>query len=195
MGTPVVLPASSSRCRRMSRGNLTITVARKPTVGTVVSNALTWGTGAINIDACRIGTSDKVTLHPNSTVRERGVRRMYDGGDIAPITEEHQTAGQALGRWPANLILVHNAGCLKSGTKRVAATSAGGHRTAVRRSGVHSEAGGHQRIGTLQPVTGFGDEDGLETVDAWECEPTCPCRLLDEPSGVLVSGTGAAQRH
>lgn len=35
-----------------------IVLARKPLIGTVAANVLTHGTGAINVDACRIGTSD-----------------------------------------------------------------------------------------------------------------------------------------
>ena len=35
-----------------------IVVARKPLAGTVAQNVLTHGTGAINVDACRIVTGD-----------------------------------------------------------------------------------------------------------------------------------------
>lgn len=40
-----------------------ITVARKPLKGTVAANVLEWGTGAINIDGCRVegGESDGIT--------------------------------------------------------------------------------------------------------------------------------------
>src|SRR4030095_6877869 len=34
-----------------------IIMARKPLVGTVSQNVLAWGTGGINVDACRIGTN------------------------------------------------------------------------------------------------------------------------------------------
>ena len=33
----------------------TVTVARKPLIGTVAENVLTHGTGAINVDGCRVG--------------------------------------------------------------------------------------------------------------------------------------------
>lgn len=32
-----------------------ITVARKPLIGTVAENVLTWGTGGVNVDGCRVG--------------------------------------------------------------------------------------------------------------------------------------------
>jgi site-specific DNA-methyltransferase (adenine-specific) len=35
-----------------------ITVARKPLVGTVAANVLEYGTGAINVDGCRVGNAD-----------------------------------------------------------------------------------------------------------------------------------------
>ena len=41
-----------------------ITVARKPVEGTVAENVLKWGTGAINIDGCRVGTKE-ISVHYN----------------------------------------------------------------------------------------------------------------------------------
>ena len=35
---------------------------------------------------------------------------------------------------------------------------------------------------------GHGDEDGLETLDNWQCQPGCPVAALDEQSGSLTSG-------
>lgn len=51
-----------------------IVVARKPLAGTVAANVLEHGTGALNIDACRIPTGDK--LGGGSTTRGQ---RMKDG--------------------------------------------------------------------------------------------------------------------
>jgi hypothetical protein len=39
-----------------------ITVARKPLEGTVAQNVLEWGTGAINIDGCRVGSEQTITI-------------------------------------------------------------------------------------------------------------------------------------
>jgi site-specific DNA-methyltransferase (adenine-specific) len=70
-----------------------ITVARKP-LGekTVVANVLKHGTGAINVDGCRVGAE---TLPAQS----RGVSKIgtFEGAD-GNITPERD------GRWPANLI-------------------------------------------------------------------------------------------
>lgn len=73
-----------------------ITVARKPFKGTVAANVLEWGTGAINIDGCRIGGT--VETWPKS--------RSYAPGQIQPggKGETQSTGKPPSGRWPANLI-------------------------------------------------------------------------------------------
>jgi len=77
-----------------------VTVARKPFDTTVAENVLTHGTGGLNIDGCRVATSDVVTNHARSDASAVS-KGIY--GDSAG-QETHQTDGQKLGRWPANLI-------------------------------------------------------------------------------------------
>ena len=77
-----------------------IVVARKPLIGTVANNVLTYGTGAINIDGSRVGTAEVITNHSRSA--ESAVSKGKYGDSSAQ--ETHQTAGQTLGRWPANVI-------------------------------------------------------------------------------------------
>jgi site-specific DNA-methyltransferase (adenine-specific) len=74
-----------------------IVVARKPLIGTVAENVLTHGTGGLNIDASRIGT----------TVETWPASRSYAAGQMQPGHEgQTQSTGEAPnGRWPANLIL------------------------------------------------------------------------------------------
>ena len=72
-----------------------IVVARKPLIGTVANNVLTYGTGAINIDGSRVGTDggtarDGLATEPN----EAGWANMKGHG-IAELNA---------GRWPANVI-------------------------------------------------------------------------------------------
>ena len=77
-----------------------VTVARKPFDTTVAENVLTHGTGGLNIDGCRVATSDVVTNHKVSA--EAAISKgIYGDGSGR---ETHQTDGQKLGRWPANLI-------------------------------------------------------------------------------------------
>ena len=72
-----------------------IVMARKPLEGGVAENVIKHGTGAINIDGCRIETEDK-TQRVNKGV-EWGVRYDKSGNDPKDY-------GSALGRFPANLI-------------------------------------------------------------------------------------------
>ena len=74
-----------------------VVVARKPLAGTVAANVLAHGTGALNIDGCRIEGEPWTPVAPNIGGRSGGVMgkpREHPGG------EPH-----AGGRWPANVIL------------------------------------------------------------------------------------------
>ena len=72
-----------------------ITVARKPLVGTVAANVLEHGTGALNIDACRVGTDD------TRSVASKSALGLINDDAWQP---REVMAGSACGRWPANLI-------------------------------------------------------------------------------------------
>ncbi|WP_100460804.1 DNA-methyltransferase [Mycobacteroides abscessus] len=110
-----------------------IVVARKPLAGTVAANVLEHGTGALNIDACRIPTGDK--LGGGSTTRGQRMkdgwhRPWMDDPDMVAANAERSRASVArseeLGRWPTNVVLdEHQAealdrrtGVLHSGTMR-----------------------------------------------------------------------------
>lgn len=73
-----------------------ITVARKPLKGTVAANVLEWGTGAINIDGCRVG-SDVVGWAGAASFKNTHAASQYGG---MPVGEARPVEG----RWPANLI-------------------------------------------------------------------------------------------
>lgn len=80
-----------------------IVVARKPVQGTVAENVLKYGTGAINIDATRIGTGTgekRIVNYPDI----RGNNYGQDNEAYADRkTVEREIVDQ--GRWPANIIL------------------------------------------------------------------------------------------
>lgn len=75
-----------------------IILARKPLSGTVAANVLEHGTGALNVDGCRIPASDGVPLFGNG--RRNAVSAFSDGLGCDGRTGEIST----IGRWPANLI-------------------------------------------------------------------------------------------
>ncbi|HHQ4199656.1 TPA: DNA-methyltransferase [Pseudomonas aeruginosa] len=73
-----------------------ITVARKPLVGTVAANVLAHGTGALNIDGCRIPSEP---MPPNTGAGGLPRRREDEQRGPGAVSQPH-----AGGRWPANLI-------------------------------------------------------------------------------------------
>lgn len=81
-----------------------ITVARKPIIGTVVDNVLTHGTGAINIDGCRVSFSK------NDDARISKNYAHKSSPQFDPINGKLNSIGEEIalykdsGRWPANFI-------------------------------------------------------------------------------------------
>ena len=74
-----------------------ICMARKLLVGTVASNVLTHGTGAINVDGCRVGTEGGGT---NCTNRDDRGNCLGHGGEWNTTHGPNNRGG----RWPANFI-------------------------------------------------------------------------------------------
>lgn len=74
-----------------------IVLARKPLAGTVVGNVLAHGTGALNIDGCRVDSGD---IWGSSGVDSGGksVAVLGDG-----LNNSGRSGAHALGRWPANV--------------------------------------------------------------------------------------------
>jgi len=82
-----------------------IVVARKPITQTVAKNVLEYGTGALNIDGCRVEhvTVDGGSLATNPHLRSK--IKGGNGGNIFPTETESRIVNVSpLGRWPANVI-------------------------------------------------------------------------------------------
>lgn len=79
-----------------------ITVARKPLAGTVEANWREHGTGALNIDGCRVETDENLNGGAYAKERQDSASEWAKSGSL------HKTTGQEFvqpaGRWPANLI-------------------------------------------------------------------------------------------
>jgi len=79
-----------------------IVVARKPLTGTVAANVLAHGTGALNIDGCRIETTENLNGGAYAkTTKSDGVSQSMAGPLGNAVNREF---AQPAGRWPANLI-------------------------------------------------------------------------------------------
>jgi site-specific DNA-methyltransferase (adenine-specific) len=81
-----------------------ITMARKPFKGTVADNVQAYGTGAINIDGCRIACDDgfeKAWDRPISTnIGAKGGKFISEGVQHKVDLSEYKPSG----RWPANVL-------------------------------------------------------------------------------------------
>jgi DNA modification methylase len=87
-----------------------IVMARKPLEGTVAANVLKWGTGAINVDACRVpGDNPSVERRKGTfTATTEKAHESEAKGRIqnraSAEAYKTQRPGELLGRWPANFI-------------------------------------------------------------------------------------------
>ena len=72
-----------------------ITVARKPFKGNVAANVQAWGTGAVNVDGCRVGDGCDRTAGAESGDKPSLYADGFHGERMSRLTG---------GRWPANLI-------------------------------------------------------------------------------------------
>lgn len=78
-----------------------IILARKPlSEKTVASNVLKHGTGAINVDACRVGVRTENESGWSKTGSEESVNRAMSGKNYTRLPKNEI----GLGRWPANVI-------------------------------------------------------------------------------------------
>lgn len=80
-------------------------VARKPLEGTVASNVLAWGTGALNIDACRV--EGEFTSGWSKSGSKASENDSMSGPNYARDPKPDNPAG----RWPANVVLGHTPDC------------------------------------------------------------------------------------
>jgi len=150
-------------------------------MGTVANNALAHGAGALNIDACRIGsflnTTPSGVDRRNAALAEMGYRpNPYQMGVRVPECPP--------GRWPANLILSHLPECKQVGRKVV---KSNGHFPASRGPGGLSTSG---HVGQNDLVE---SRSSTETIPDWQCIEGCPVKIMDEQSGERpgFSGGGA----
>ena len=78
-----------------------ITVARKPLADTVAANVLVHGTGALNIDACRVTPTGEGRDRSDEDSQEK---RYANSGSTKFSAKPGVRGGDPLGRWPANLV-------------------------------------------------------------------------------------------
>ncbi len=80
-----------------------ITMARKPFASTVAANVLAHGTGALNIDGCRVAVDVNADASQLRTM-QRSQRAGADGWGMSTVSGDTPQVVRADGRWPANII-------------------------------------------------------------------------------------------
>ena len=91
-------------------------LARKPIADTVAANVIAHGTGALNVDGCRVACKGgspsaerRLAALASGAARSNGAGGIVDRTLLKRRTE--QRAGESLGRWPANVVLSHAETC------------------------------------------------------------------------------------
>ena len=127
-----------------------VVVARKPLAGTVAANVLAHGTGALNVDACRVGSPSEVMPQVRPTTDTGG--GSWPKGEHVPF---HYPPGGG-GRWPANVVLDDTAAAeldRQSGTL-TSGVLAAHHKRAPKSAGILGA------YGSAEGERGFGDQGG-----------------------------------
>jgi site-specific DNA-methyltransferase (adenine-specific) len=183
-----------------------IVVARKPFTGPVARNVLTHGTGAMNIDGCRVdatGRPLRVSLGKDTPGKSTYGSNGPGGGSRAVGTTD-------VGRWPPNLVLGEQAaaeldrqsGVSVSRAGKPRASAAPGDGWGMTHTGAeYADTGGASRFFPVFKYTakaGSAERPRLDDGTSWPTVKPLPlirwlCRLVTPPGGKvldLFAGTG-----
>lgn len=153
-----------------------ITVARKPLIGTVAENVLRNGTGALNIDGCRVGNE----VLPAMTAGQAKMGTFERGVMVTP---------ERTGRWPANLI--------HDGSEEVSRLMTGGEARffyTAKASKDDRDEGLEQAQAKVIAGVGALRDGGRESQPRANVHPTVKptdlmrylCRLVTPPGGTIL---------
>jgi hypothetical protein len=105
-----------------------IVLARKPlSEPTVAANVLKWGTGALNVDGCRVEVTDDAYARNCAGDRGHADNRKRD-----LAFKMGSGSASDVGRWPANLVLDEEAAALLDAQSGVSKSSGGVNNTGLR---------------------------------------------------------------
>jgi hypothetical protein len=158
-----------------------ILVRRPLSEKTVAANVLKHGTGALNIDACRVNSKPRTT-HAVGNIQGTAPQPMSWGE-----ATKHAVPG-AQGRFPANLILSHQDDCELVGMKKVKTSQL---LTTHKLAESDNQAMSGKNY-ARSPRKDWG-ADGTETVESWKCSEGCAVAELDRQSGTLKTNPGTAR--
>jgi len=85
-----------------------IVLARKPLAGTVATNVVELGTGALNVEGCRTGAGQDYRNKCSSVV---GLGSNRNGDAYGEWTGVREDSAHEAGRWPTNVLIGHGPDC------------------------------------------------------------------------------------
>jgi site-specific DNA-methyltransferase (adenine-specific) len=142
-----------------------VLVFRKPLEGTVAENFLKHGTGALNIDGCRVKHSSPEDFEKHKAgvdaIKARGGSMKDSWKNSSDLSGANDVT--SAGRWPPNLILEHAPWCRRVKNLPVPEVD----------PGLPEDLG--KAIQTI--------EEGDAELGIWECVEGCPVKALNEQSG------------
>lgn len=191
-----------------------IALARKPLDGTLAENLLKWGTGALNVDGCRVAHAGAADLAAHeaqvAAIKARGGSMDESWKNSSDLSGANEVNSK--GRWPTNVLLVHHPDCKRVGATEVSANPTwdtpnrktepsaftGKKVSRVRHAnGRDGEPSAERRYDdkgstNFAPLPG-ARRDATESVDVWECVDSCPVHQLNAQGGERTSGAWTGQ--
>jgi site-specific DNA-methyltransferase (adenine-specific) len=170
-----------------------ITMARKPLTGTVAANVLEHGTGALNVDGCRVAhDEDCRMMAPSQANIDNPSEKCRQAGRREPVLELKPG-----GRWPANLI--HDGSDEVVGLFPQTASGALNRANITAENGIYGKAP-KERTGEYAPDSGsaarffYTSKASRDDRDPGNTHPTVKptdlmrylCRLVTPPGGIVL---------
>jgi hypothetical protein len=141
---------------------------RKPlSEGSVAANVLKHGTGAINVDGCRVGHAEECRMMAPSQANIDNPSKKYRQAGRREAVLELKPEG----RWPANLVLIHKPGCRAVGTRIVPGYAINRWVDGAKPFG---GGAGHEYATTQTEAS---------TEIVWDCEPDCGVKEINRQTG------------
>jgi DNA modification methylase len=173
-----------------------IILARKPLAGTVAANVAAHGTGALNVDGCRIGfasDADREKSHANGlgpVERFQSSKAIYEGGkQSAGFADTHNPSG----RWPANVCLDEEAAGMFPESRFFYCAKSSRREREAGLEGMPERRVVHQGQTLNNGSGGLRNGDGLPTPTRNHHPTVKPialmrwlCRLVTPPNGLVL---------
>ena len=163
-----------------------IIVARKPIVGTVAANVLKYGTGAINIDGCRIEIIDEKIPRLNIPYERKGDNNFGGGRD----KRQGLITGQlSHGRFPANLIHDGSQEVLELFPKKVGGQGGGCHGK-IFGNGKESKFEGYHDSGSAARFFYCAKASKQDRDEGCGELPLSDCGMMEDDNYPIKTGSG-----